>query len=59
LTAARQWAQKRNLIALLAHAPGRNVPGIEFYQQRGFRISGFLEHFYPTREDALFLMCQL
>lgn len=59
LTTARQWAQERGLIALLAHAPGRNVPGIEFYQQRGFRISGFLEHFYPTREDALFLMCQL
>jgi ribosomal protein S18 acetylase RimI-like enzyme len=42
-------------VALTAHAPLRNVPGITFYQRCGFHISGVIEHFYPTREDGLLL----
>ncbi len=56
LRAARTWTAAQELGALLAHAPLRNVPGIAFYQQRGFRICGLSEHFYATHEDALLLM---
>lgn len=55
LRAARAWAASEGEISLLAHAPLRNVPGIVFYQRRGFRICGLSQHFYPTREDALLL----
>jgi ribosomal protein S18 acetylase RimI-like enzyme len=55
LRAARAWAASEGEISLLAHAPLRNVPGIGFYQRRGFRICGLSQHFYPTREDALLL----
>jgi len=55
LQAAQAWAMNRGVHALLAHAPLRNVPGIVFYQRRGFRICGLSERFYPTREDALLL----
>lgn len=55
LQAARAWGGEEDLQVLVAHAPLRNVPGIEFYQRRGFRLCGLQEHFYPTREDALFL----
>ncbi len=53
--AAGEWAIRSGAFALLAHAPLRNVAGITFYQQRGFRISGVSEQFYHTREDALLL----
>lgn len=56
LRAARVWAMRQGLETLMAQVPMRNVPGIEFYQQRGFRICGLCQHFYPTREDALFLV---
>jgi ribosomal protein S18 acetylase RimI-like enzyme len=56
LRAARTWTAAQELGALLAHAPLRNVPGIAFYQQRGFRICGLSEHFYATHEDALLLL---
>jgi GNAT superfamily N-acetyltransferase len=55
LRACRMWASSQGLAALLAHAPARNVRGIAFYQRRGFQISGLVERFYPTREDALLL----
>lgn len=54
--AARAWAMRQGLETLMAQVPMRNVPGIEFYQKRGFRICGLCQHFYPTREDALFLV---
>lgn len=56
LRAARSWALAEELVALRAHAPLRNVPGIEFYQRRGFRICGVSEHFYLTHEDALLMV---
>lgn len=56
LRAAQAWAFDQGVVSLLAHVPVRNVPGVMFYQQRGFRICGVCEHFYPTREDALLLM---
>lgn len=56
LRAARAWTAAQGWRALLAHAPLRNVPGIAFYQQRGFRICGLSEHFYATHEDALLLL---
>ncbi len=49
------WASAQGLMRLLAYTPLRNTPGSTFYQQRGFRICGISEHFYPTREDALLL----
>jgi GNAT superfamily N-acetyltransferase len=55
LRACRNWASGQGMAALLAHAPARNVRGITFYQRRGFQISGLVERFYPTREDALLL----
>jgi GNAT superfamily N-acetyltransferase len=55
LQAAQAWAINQGVHALLAHAPLRNVPGIAFYQRRGFRMCGLSERFYPTREDALLL----
>jgi GNAT superfamily N-acetyltransferase len=55
LRAALAWAGERGLVALTGHTPLRNVPGISFYQHCGFRFSGLIEHFYPTREDALLL----
>lgn len=55
LRAAQAWLQAQDATTLLAHAPLRNVPGIAFYQRRGFQICGLAEHFYPTREDALLL----
>lgn len=55
LRAAREWAGEQGLTALLAHAPLRNVPGIAFYQQCGFRICGLIERYYITNEDALLL----
>lgn len=51
----RAWGRAHHLTALLSHVPLRNVPAVEFYQQCGFCISGLVEHFYPTREDALLL----
>lgn len=56
LRAARAWTAAQGLGALLAHAPLRNVPGIAFYQRRGFRICGLSEHFYAAHEDALLLL---
>ncbi|NJN66498.1 MAG: GNAT family N-acetyltransferase [Chloroflexaceae bacterium] len=56
LRAARRWAAAEGFVALLAHVPLRNVPGIAFYLRRGFRVCGLHEHFYPTREDALLLV---
>lgn len=56
IRAARAWTRMQRFVALLGHAPLRNVPGVQFYQHRGFRISGLSEHFYPTREDALLLV---
>jgi ribosomal protein S18 acetylase RimI-like enzyme len=55
LRGCRTWAGRQGWSALVAHAPARNVRGIGFYQRRGFQISGLVEHFYPTREDALLL----
>lgn len=56
LEAAQDWTLQQGYLSLLGHAPVRNVPGISFYQHRGFRFCGFSEHFYPTREDALLLV---
>ncbi len=53
--AARNRALARDLAALTAHVPVRNVAGVEFYQRCGFVVCGLIEHFYPTREGALML----
>jgi ribosomal protein S18 acetylase RimI-like enzyme len=53
--AARAWGASRGLLVLMAHAPARNVPGIEFYRRCGFHICGAVEYFYPNREGALML----
>lgn len=55
LRTARTWALEQELSSLVAHVPLRNVPGMTFYERRGFRICGLSKLFYPTREDALLL----
>jgi ribosomal protein S18 acetylase RimI-like enzyme len=53
--AARAWARLEELNGLTAHVPVRNVGGVAFYQHCGFHLSGLLERFYPTHENALLL----
>lgn len=57
LNAARQWAREHNLRQITVELQTKNVPGIAFCQQAGFKFCGFNDHYFPNRDIAVFF-CQ-
>lgn len=54
LQVARQWARNHDLIRLTAELETRNYPGILFCQHAGLAFCGFNDHYFPSRDIAVF-----
>lgn len=54
-----EWAQEKNLRAMMASISTKNYPASAFLQKRGFAFCGFNDQYYHNRDIALFFACIL
>lgn len=54
MKAALRWAEERNLRTIMLETQTKNYPAICFYQKHGFVFCGFNDHYYATKDIALF-----
>ncbi|HQV69957.1 MAG TPA: GNAT family N-acetyltransferase [Thermoflexales bacterium] len=53
LGAARARAKAENLASVVMDVQTKNYPATKLCQRNGFKLAGYLDNFYPTRDIAL------
>jgi ribosomal protein S18 acetylase RimI-like enzyme len=59
MSAARMWAQQKDLRVLMLETQPKNYPAIVFYQRLGFNFCGYNDQYYDNDDIALFFACRL
>lgn len=54
LRAAAQWGREQGLGWLLVELQTKNYPAIRFCRSRGLTFCGYNDHYWPSRDIALF-----
>ncbi|MFQ6101755.1 MAG: GNAT family N-acetyltransferase [Anaerolineae bacterium] len=54
LRAAAQWGREQDLGWLLVEVQTKNYPAIRFCRSRGLTFCGYNDHYWPSRDIALF-----
>lgn len=54
INVAQRWAAEKGIVQLTAEIPTKNVPGIQFFQNRGFSFCGFNDQYFANRDIAVF-----
>ncbi len=56
---AKRWGRINDLHSLLAEVQMSNVPATRFLERCGFRLAGYNDSLYASREVALYFACRL
>lgn len=59
LAAVEDWAAKNAFGRVLIEIPMRNYPMVELASHCGYQICGFMEHYFPNEDPALFYQKRL
>ena len=59
LAAVEDWAAKNDFGRVLIEIPMRNYPMTELASHCGYQMCGFMEHYFPNEDPALFYQKRL
>jgi len=54
LRAAAGWGRDQELVRLVTAVQTKNYPAAQFYRSRGLTFCGYTDHYWPSRDIALF-----
>ena len=54
IDSAEAWGLQRNLRRAIIEVQSKNAPAVHMVQKLGFEFCGYNDHYYPSRDVALF-----